>query len=159
MRFRPGVSLAACGLALGAIVVGLEGWGGIHPPRAYGFCTTCHGQDLISWAANRLAGFGWELSPAGAETPLLTVVGVLVGARLAAALAGEQQIRTARHPWLSVGAGILAAILGLLALGCPIRQLVVLGYGDWIALPALLGHVTGAVLGVLLLRWAAGRMA
>ena len=147
MIFRPGVSLAACGAATGALAVVLDVWGGVRPPAAYGYCITCHTRDLIDWVANRLFALGWEVALPGAQLPILTVVGVLLGALLAARLAGELRARPAAHPWLSVFAGVLVVNFGLLALGCPTRQVIRLGYGDWTALAAVGGIVLGVGLG------------
>ena len=144
MRYRPGVSLAACGAAIGVMATALDAWAGINPPHAYGFCTTCHGQDLIGWVANRLFAARWPVSSAGAQAPILTAVGLLVGGFLAATLAGERQTRPARHAWRSLAAGVLASNLGLVALGCPVHQVILLGYGDRLALIAVVGFAIGA---------------
>ncbi|MFH1086299.1 MAG: hypothetical protein V1772_11125 [Chloroflexota bacterium] len=150
-------SMALCGAVLGSMAVAMELWGGLAWPHAYGFCTTCHGQDLVGWLGEHVLGVRLGGSLAGSDWPLMTGVGVVLGGWAAASLAGERRARPARHPWLSLGAGILTASLGLMALGCPIRQVILLGYGDWIAVPALIGHVAGVGLGTLLLKRLAER--
>jgi hypothetical protein len=157
MRFAPRVSLAATGVVLAGMVVSMEIWGGFRLPHGYGFCTTCHAQDLVAWFANQLANTHWQLSPAGSRTPIVTGVGILIGSYIAARLAGERRRTAARHPWLSLLAGIAAANLGLLALGCPIRQVVLLGYGDWLAVAAVLPFGLGGVLALMYTKWRVGR--
>ncbi|MBI2940437.1 MAG: cytochrome C [Chloroflexi bacterium] len=152
MAFRLSVSLAVSGAATGALATALDAWGGINPPRAYGFCMTCHSRDLVDWVANQLFATHWEVALPGVQFPILTVVGVLLGAYVACILASERRLRPAAHPWLSLVAGVLVVNFGLVALGCPTRQVVRLGYGDWTALTAVAGIVLGAGLGTLVLK-------
>ena len=89
--------------------------------------------------------------------PLLTVVGLVAGAYLAARRNGE-------HAAINLGGNIRqfgfgAVVMGatLFVGGCPTRILIRAGYGDLAGMLALAGVATGIVLATLSLRWVARR--
>ena len=61
--------------------------GGVYPPEAYGFCTTCHGRDLVLGIVQPFFPGTFDLPTLW---PLLTVVGVMAGAGLARRAAHER---------------------------------------------------------------------
>ncbi len=151
-------SLVVCGAAIAGVAVVLDVWARVRPPHAYGYCVSCHGRDLVAWLVNHLLHVQWEISEPGRYGPIVTVAGLLLGAFLASALTGERRAQRATVAWRSLAAGALAAILALVALGCPVHQALLLGYGDWLAIPALAAFYGGASLGTMALgRWAERR--
>lgn len=155
MLFKPSISNIACGASIATLAIGLEVFGVVPVPHAYGFCVSCHSRELIVWVMSKFYDVAWGIATSEARYPLLTTVGLFSGGLVASRLAGEYRLRRPSHRWQSVAAGVLASNLALVALGCPARQVLRLGYGDWAALPAALGFVVGAALGTLIIKWRA----
>ncbi|HEX5630993.1 MAG TPA: hypothetical protein VFY15_04985, partial [Acidimicrobiia bacterium] len=87
-RFRITALQAGVVMAIAAVAAGA--FFEVRPPEAYGICMACHGRDLINWVGREITGnVRLVVAPASVVFPLLTVVGVVLGARLAAFLAGE----------------------------------------------------------------------
>ena len=61
----------------------------VSPPENYGLCMACHGRDLVNWTVNAVAGTRFLVSEASLVYPVLTTVGVLLGALLGSATHGE----------------------------------------------------------------------
>src|SRR5947207_13821914 len=61
----------------------------VRPPEAYGLCMACHARDLVNWTINDLAGTHLTVAPASVAFPLLTTIGVFLGALLGATSSGE----------------------------------------------------------------------
>jgi hypothetical protein len=98
-------------------------------PPAYGICVACHSRDL-------LAGLGlqrWLGAPA-VDGLVLTTLGLLAGAALAARVHGERRVRPARSPVRSLLMGALTMCASLLALGCTTRLALRVAYGDPLAM-------------------------
>lgn len=116
-------------------------------PPAYGVCVACHGRDLLEGLGLQ----GLLGAPAVGGGLVLTTVGLLLGAGLAAALHGERRRLAARRPFLSLGLGALTMCASLLALGCTTRLVLRAAYGDVLALWSVGGvalavaAVTGAM--------------
>ena len=157
MRFKPTISEAACGATIAALAVTLEASGVVRAP-VNGFCVSCHASDLVSWLISRVSHVSWAFPRSAGAFPLLTTAGLFLGGLLAAKLAGEYRARGRGSAWRGVAAGALASNLALVALGCPTRQILRLGYGDWSALVAALGFLGGAALGTLIIKWSAQRI-
>lgn len=154
-RFRP--SALHYGVVAGLGAVAVEALFGVRPPPAYGICMACHGQDVVDWLANHLAGTHLAISPAAYAAPLLTTVGVLLGAGVAAARNRELRWRSlVGSPLPPLVLGAVIAVLALVVQGCPTRLWLRLAYGDpaaFVAVPAL---VLGVVAGTVVLRMRAG---
>ncbi len=140
------------GIAAGLLAVGVQVLFNVKPPPAYGICMACHPRDLINWTVNHLAGTNWEVAPVSLTFPLLTTVGLLIGALLAAR-------RHREFRWVSLGHGARSFVLGLLvmnaaliALGCPTRLLLLSAYGDVLGWIGVIGLGFGIVGGTLLLK-------
>lgn len=118
------VSPWAAGLGIGGLAVLAGTLGGLNPPADYGLCTTCHGRDLVVGLAQAL---GWDPTLTGYTPPLwplLTTVGLVLGAWLGRRAAGEPAPRPAVRGWgafLPLAQGFLVMSLALLAMGCPLR--------------------------------------
>ena len=137
-----------------AVVVG-ELW--VNPPAAYGLCSACHGRDLSSWILNHVEGRHLFITAAGAGWPVLTVVGVVVGALVAARRNGEYAAINLGGNVRMFAYGVVVMGSALFVGGCPTRILIRSGYGDLAGVIALFGVAGGIVAATLSLRWVARR--
>jgi hypothetical protein len=143
---QAGVVMAIAAVSAGAFFE-------VRPPEAYGICMACHGRDLVNWIGHELTGNGRLIvAPASVVFPLLTVVGVLLGARLAAAIAGEFRFRRSSRPARHFLYGVVVMNAGLLAAGCSTRLVLRASAGDQLGLIGVAAMVVGIVLATLLLR-------
>ena len=118
------------GVILALAAVGAGTYFEVRPPEAYGICMACHGRDLVNWMANQITESRLTVAPASLVFPLLTVVGVVVGAWVAAVLSGEFHWRPPRRALKNFLYGMLVMNAGLLAAGCSIRLLLRTSAGD-----------------------------
>jgi hypothetical protein len=112
----------------------------ITSPPVYGFCVACHTRDLLTGTA-----------------PLLTGVGLLIGAYLGARQGGEVRPRRPERPVAHFWLGFLAMVASLVALGCTVRLLLRAAYGDSAAVLAVGGLAAGIALGTWILQRRARR--
>jgi polyferredoxin len=129
------------------------------PPVAYGVCMVCHPRDLFNWLSDHLFHTGWDYSIASTNWPLLTAVGVVLGAWVAARRHREAQPRPARQRALYFLYGFLMINFGLVLGSCPIRIVLLTAYGNLMGLAGLVAVIAGVLLGTLALRWRARRAA
>ncbi|HEX7974210.1 MAG TPA: hypothetical protein VF498_07365 [Anaerolineales bacterium] len=142
-------------LGFGAALV--QAYFKVIPPAAYGVCMVCHPKDLVNWIADHLFNTGWSYSIASTNWPVLTVIGVVLGAAAAAYQHGELHLRSARQPLFFFLNGFLMINFGLILGSCPIRIVLLSAYGNLVAVAGWLFVMAGVVLGVLALRWNARR--
>ena len=145
------VSAVTYGVVAGLLAVGVQVFLGVKPPPAYGICVACHTRDLVAWLANNLVGTNWEIAPVSAILPLLTTIGMLIGAYAAADRNDERRRVALGGHWRSFLYGILVVNAAIVALGCPTRLLLLSAYGDVLALVAVAGVGVGILTGTLLL--------
>ena len=145
------VSAVTYGVVAGLLAVGVQVFFGVKPPPAYGICVACHARDLVAWLVNHLAGTHWELAPVSLILPLLTTIGLLIGAYVAAVRNHERRKVALGGHWRSFVYGILVVNAGIVALGCPTRLLLLSAYGDVLALLAVAGLAAGILIGTTLL--------
>lgn len=141
------VTALQAGAALAILAVIVQGFFGVAPPPAYGVCVACHGRDLVNWLAGGLLGAHLAVAPAAAAYPLLTTLGIIIGAFLAARRHGEFSWRLVDGPFKSFLLGGAAMIASLLALGCTTRLLLRLAYGDVSAVFPTAAAAAGIALG------------
>lgn len=127
----------------------------VRPPEAYGVCMACHDRDLVGWALNRAMGAGITVAPASAVFPLLTGVGVVAGALLAARASGEFRWSRPEHPLRGFVYGVLVMNFALLAAGCSVRLLLRAAAGDLGGLAGVGGLAAGIVGATSWLSWRA----
>lgn len=129
-------------------------------PPAYGICMACHGQDAVNWLVNLAAGAHFTVSGISRSTPLLTTLGVVCGAALAAARNGELRPRraSALAGARQVVLGSLVMIAALVAMGCPTRLWLRVAYGEPLAMIGVAGLVGGVLAGTAVLRWSSRRV-
>jgi hypothetical protein len=108
----------------------------------------------VNAAVNSAAGTKLALAAISqnAVLPVLTIVGVLVGAFASARVYGEFRIKrgsAVSYFWYALG-GLLFMNFALFMGGCPYRIGLRIGYGDVIAFLGLLGIVGGVFIGIRL---------
>jgi hypothetical protein len=121
-------------------------------PEAYGFCVACHTRDVVNDAVNSLAGTQLALAPLSqnAILPVMTVVGVLIGAFISARYYEEFKTKTgsiASYIWYLLG-GLLFMIFALFMGGCPYRMGLRIGYGDMVAFIGVIAIIIGVLVGI-----------
>jgi hypothetical protein len=152
-RQRLRITGLQAGVVMAVVAVMAGAFFEVRPPEAYGICMACHGRDLVNWVAGEFADSGRLIvAPASVVFPLLTVVGVLIGARLAAAISGEHRPRKAAQPIRSFLYGVLVMNAGLLAAGCSTRLVLRSSAGDPLGLIGVAAMVVGIVGATLWLR-------
>lgn len=134
------------------------------PPPAYGICIACHMRDLVNWIAAHiypiygLTGGALKIpgSSVSYEFPVLTIVGILIGAGIAARAHKEFKWKTMRVGWQKpipeffwgMGVIISALIFG----GCPIRTALKTAYFDITAFIGLVMIFVGVMGGCELIK-------
>jgi hypothetical protein len=121
-------------------------------PEAYGFCVACHTRDVVNVAVNDIAGTKLAVAAISqnAILPVMTVIGVLIGAFVSAKYNQEFRTKTgtlASYIWYLVG-GLLFMIFALFMGGCPYRMGLRIGYGDVVALIGVIAIIAGVLVGI-----------
>ena len=121
-------------------------------PEAYGFCVACHTRDVVNDAVNSIAGTKLAIAPISqnAILPVLTVIGVLIGAFISAKVYKEFKTKTGSaisYIWYLLG-GLFFMAFALFMGGCPYRIALRVGYGDVIALIGLFAIIAGVLAGI-----------
>ncbi|RJO61847.1 MAG: cytochrome C [Dehalococcoidia bacterium] len=142
-------------MGLGAALV--QAYFKVQPPEAYGISFIGHPNDLFAWLTNKFAGTNWPVRDVFVIYPALTVIGVLLGSIAAASRNKEFRIQTGpvRKGFLAIIFGFLVVNLGLLWGSCPIRTALLVGYGNGMAVLALLSMAAGVMLAVTYIRFKA----
>jgi hypothetical protein len=129
----------------------------VRPPEAYGVCMACHARDIVNWTLNAFARTNLEVAPASLLFPVLTPIGVLLGALIAARTNREFRWQTPESSWKAFVHGVLVMNCALLAGGCSFRLLLRTASGELLGLIGFVGMLVGVVLGTFWLRWRATR--
>ena len=121
-------------------------------PEAYGFCVACHTRDVVNSAVNSVTGTKLAMAAISqnAILPVLTVIGVLIGAFISARFYREFKTKTGSavsYIWYLLG-GLFFMIFALFMGGCPYRIAIRVGYGDAIAFIGLLAIIAGVLIGI-----------
>ena len=88
-RWAPRVTALQLGIVAALLAVLAGAFFEVRPPEAYGICMACHARDLVTWTTNRFIGTQWTLAPASLVFPVLTTIGVIIGALLGSTSSGE----------------------------------------------------------------------
>jgi hypothetical protein len=121
-------------------------------PEAYGFCVACHTRDVVNIAVNDIAGTKLAVAAISqnAILPVMTVIGVLIGAFVSAKYYEEFKTKTGSvtsYIWYLLG-GLLFMIFALFMGGCPYRMGLRIGYGDGVALIGVIAIIAGVLVGI-----------
>ncbi|ABR54756.1 cytochrome c heme-binding site [Methanococcus vannielii SB] len=141
------ISPLKTGLIGGFSAILLEVMFKVSPPPAYGLCVACHTRDLMNWIVNNLLGTNLGMAPVSKFLPVLTVIGLLIGALAGAIIHKDFKIRRTHNLVVGFILGVLVLNFALLMGGCPIRMALRAGYGDLFGLIGLVGIAIGAVVG------------
>jgi len=117
----------------------------------------CHARDLVNWTLNDLAGTHLTVAPASVVFPVLTTLGVFLGALVGATSSGEFRWRTPESSWRTFVYGGLVMNFALLAGGCSIRLLLRTAAGEALGMTGFGGLIVGVTSATLWLRWRAAR--
>lgn len=145
------------GVVLGLVAVAAGTLFGVRPPEAYGICMACHGSDLVSSLANSALGTRWPVADASVPWPVLTTIGVIVGAAIAARRNGEFRWYTSGPPIQAFVHGGLVMIAALVAGGCSTRLWLRLAAGDPLAAVGVVGMLMGIAVATVTMRWWSAR--
>jgi len=151
------VTAAQTGIAAALLAVVAGVFFDVRPPEAYGICMACHGRDLLNWMLNMLFHTHLTVASASAVFPVLTTIGVLLGAIVGAKTSGEFRWYSPENSLKEFVYGALVMNCALLAGGCSIRLLLRSAAGDWAGVMGFGGMVAGVVVGTVWLRWRAAR--
>jgi hypothetical protein len=151
------VSAVQTGIVAGLLAVTAGTVFEVRPPEAYGICMACHGRDLMNWTLNTLFHTHLTIASASAVFPVLTTLGVVAGALIAAKTSGEFRWYSPESSLKEFIYGALVMNFALLAGGCSIRLLLRSAAGDWAGVMGFGGMVAGVILGTVWLRWRAMR--
>ena len=113
-------------------------------PKNMGFCIACFERDIAG-----------ALGLHGAEAVQYfrpEIVGIVLGALLAALLFREFRGKGGSSPFLRLLLGMLVMIGALVFLGCPLRMVIRIGGGDLNAVVGLGGFIVGILAGVVFLK-------
>jgi len=151
------VTAVPVGIVAGILAVTAGAFFDVRPPEAYGVCMACHARDVVNWTFNLLAGTHLEVAPASLVYPVLTPIGVVIGALLASRNNGEFRWQTPDSSWKTFIYGLLVMNFALIAGGCSIRLLLRTAAGETLGLIGFAGMIAGVILGTFWLRWRATR--
>ncbi len=157
--YRVDISPFKAGIILGFGAALVQAYFKVVPPPAYGVCMVCHPKELVNWIFDRVLHTDWSYSVASTNWPILTVVGVVLGALVAARQHAELRLRPARQSLFYFANGFLMINFGLILSSCPIRIVILSAYGSLIGIAGWLCIMLGVVLGTVALRWSARRYA
>jgi|YelNatPaOPRAMG01_1025707.scaffolds.fasta_scaffold21997_3 hypothetical protein len=141
------------GLATGlwaAVAVGLLS---MNVPEVYGICGISHPRDLINFVINNIFGTNLSVSKYSLTIPVLTYVGIAFGSFVSALHGRELRLRTAPEPASSAIFGFAVANFGMLMGYCSVRAVMLLAYGNLLAIPGLTGIIAGSILACRFVRW------
>ncbi len=153
----PRITATATGIVAGLLAVIAGAFFDVRPPEVYGVCMACHARDLVDWTINLAAGTHLTVAPASSVFPVLTPVGVLLGAMIAARTGGEFRWRIPENPVKTFAYGVLVMNAALLAGGCSIRLLLRTAAGETLGVIGFAGLIAGVVAGTSWLKWQAAR--
>jgi YedE family putative selenium metabolism protein len=136
---RTGIIVVGALIGIGAAALQYLG-----NPANMGICVACMERDIAGALGLHRADVVQYLRP--------EIMGFVLGAFIAALIAGEHKPRGGSAPMIRFFLGIFAMIGALVFLGCPWRALLRLAGGDGNAILGLLGLATGIFIGIQFLK-------
>jgi len=134
-----------------------QAWVGVAPPSAFGICFISHPSDLFNWTVNKIFGTSFYVHEPSVDIPVLTVLGVLIGASLATIQHKEFKFRMPRNPLDHYINGFMVAVFGLMLGYCSVHIIMGLTYGSLIAASGFAGMMVGVALAVVYIKWSVRR--
>jgi len=156
LKLRPNLALVT-GLIMGISAAAIQAFFQCQPPVANGICLLGHPADLSRLLMNNFFGTDMAVSKAFVVYPTLTVIGVLLGAAIAAYRNNEWVSRPGpvRKRFLAFMYGFLVVNFGLLWGACPIRTALLVSYGSILAVTALASIIVGVLIALVYMRFKA----
>ncbi|MDO9518255.1 MAG: YeeE/YedE thiosulfate transporter family protein [Methanosarcinaceae archaeon] len=142
------------GATIGFLAVIMQWLFGASGPQAYGICIACHTRDMLGWIVNTFTATSLiDVTRIGYSAPLLTVLGVLLGAHFSAIRHNEfvPKKREGGNIRMFI-LGFLVMISALIIAACPIRLLIRIAYGDLLAIFGAMWMIVGVIIGIMILR-------
>jgi hypothetical protein len=136
---RSGIIVVGAVIGIGAASLQYLG----NPPNM-GICVACFERDIAGALGLHRADVVQYLRP--------EIMGFVLGAFVAALLAGEYKPRGGSAPLIRFFLGLFAMIGALIFLGCPWRALLRLAGGDGNAILGIAGLITGIYIGIIFLK-------
>lgn len=133
--------IVLAGLITGAAALVLTALGN---PKNMGFCIACFERDIAGALGFHSAAKVQYLRP--------EIVGIVLGAMLAAIAAKEFRAKAGSSPASRFLISLFVMIGALVFLGCPLRMVIRLGGGDLTAVAGLLGFLAGILVGIVFLK-------
>jgi hypothetical protein len=149
--------IVIAGVVTGALAAIVQLFFNVYPPYAYGVCVACHARDLINWLVNAGTGLNLSVAPVSAAAPVLTVIGLVLGAFAASMQHREFKLKTTKNPLLMFSLGFMVMVSALIIGACPLRTLLRVSYGDIMAVFGFIAIGAGVLLSAQLLKWNAQR--
>jgi len=149
------ITVTVAGIVAGALAAMSQVVFHVYPPAAYGLCIACHARDLVNWLVNHAIGSNLSVATVSVAAPVLTVVGIILGAITAAFRSHEFKITTMKNPVKSFIYGFLGMTFALVLGACPLRTILRVAYGDAIAVIGFVAIILGVVAGAESLKWGA----
>jgi len=158
------ITAAIVGAIVGFLAAAAQAFFHVIPPPAYGVCIACHMRDLVNWVVVHiypiygLAEGALKIpgGPVSYKFPVLTILGVLIGAYIAARIHKEFRWKTMRVAWQKPKAeffwGLLVMVSALTLGGCPIRTALKTAYLDITAFIGLVMIFVGVVIACQVLK-------
>ena len=106
----------------------------------------CHAKDLINTIFNDFSWYSAYVSSVALKGPILTTVGVIIGAFIAALISGEFRFRFVEPKIKAFICGFMVMCSGLIIAGCPMRLLLRTAYGDFSAILTIACIILGIFL-------------
>ncbi len=129
------------GSVTGLLAVGLVLAGN---PGNMGFCIACFLRDTAGALGLHRAAAVQYLRP--------EIIGLVLGAFLAAAVSGDFKARGGSSPMTRFVLGFFVMVGALMFLGCPLRMMLRIGGGDLNAVVGLAGFAAGILVGIAALK-------
>ena len=136
----PKILIIVAGLIFGALAAYLVKWGN---PSNMGFCTACFLRDIAG---------SLGLQTKGPQYIRPEILGLVLGAFVAAFAFREFRSRGGSSPLLRFLLGAFMMVGALVFLGCTVRAPLRLAGGDLDAIPAIAGIIVGVIAGIFFLR-------
>jgi len=137
---KPKILIIVAGLIFGALAAYLVKWGN---PSNMGFCTACFLRDIAG---------SLGLQSKGPQYIRPEILGLVLGAFVAAFAFREFRSRGGSSPLLRFLLGAFMMVGALVFLGCTVRAPLRLAGGDLDAIPAIAGIIVGVIAGIFFLR-------
>jgi uncharacterized protein len=145
------------GIIVGSLAILAQPIFKIQPPQAYGICTVCHSRDLLNWLVRSVFSIKIEVAEVSINGPLLTTVGIFIGAIISSRLHGEYKLIKSENILIMFFLGFAISILSLIILSCPARLVLRFAFSDPFAFLGLIGLLAGIAIGVFFLKWRSRR--